>query len=189
MVTASWLVFSQVMNFTASAGCFDWLVTALAEPPQLPVAGLAGSHCGIGAIIHLPAVSGALPARTPGAQTAESQPISAPELRAAFHSGVYIGLLLITPDSTSPPQYSATFSVAASSMVTFQASPLTLHHDAPACCASPVNKPASFAEKVPRYFVGSAARTFAATSAYSALSLIHISEPTRLGMISYAVFC
>src|SRR5659263_384928 len=26
-------------------------------------------------------------------------------------------------------------------------------------------------------------------SAVSALSLIHISEPTRLGMISYAVFC
>src|SRR5450756_2671243 len=27
------------------------------------------------------------------------------------------------------------------------------------------------------------------TGAVSALSLIHISEPTRLGMISYAVFC
>src|SRR5450759_4516229 len=27
------------------------------------------------------------------------------------------------------------------------------------------------------------------TSAVSALSLIHISEPTRLGMTSYAVFC
>src|SRR5450759_3447918 len=27
------------------------------------------------------------------------------------------------------------------------------------------------------------------TIKYTALSLIHISEPTRLGMISYAVFC
>jgi len=92
------------MNFVASFTCLDWVVTAVLEPPQLPVAGLAGSHCGIGAISHFPAVSGALPCSTPGAHTAESHPICAPLLSAAFHSGVYIGLLSITPDSTSPPQ-------------------------------------------------------------------------------------
>src|SRR5450759_4449057 len=36
---------------------------------------------------------------------------------------------------------------------------------------------------------GDAAVRPSATAAASILSLIHISEPTRLGMISYAVFC
>ena len=73
------------------------------EPPHAPVDG-SPSHVGSGAISHLPAVLAALPASTPGAQTALTQPTSLPVLRAVFHSGVYIGLLLMTPSSTSPPQ-------------------------------------------------------------------------------------
>src|SRR5690554_2043065 len=116
--TASSLVFNQVANFAAASWCSLWVDTAVEEPPQLPVAGALASHCGMGATFHFPAVSPAFPARTPGAHTAESQPTSVPLLSAAFHSGVYMGLLLMTPSSTSSPQNLATFWVGSSSMCT-----------------------------------------------------------------------
>src|ERR1700712_3942940 len=102
-------LFIQAANFAASAGCLDWLVTEVPEPPQLPVAGLLASHCGSGAIFHLPAVAAALPSSTPGAQIALTQPTWVPLFSAAFHAGVYIGLLSMTPLATRPPQYEATF--------------------------------------------------------------------------------
>src|SRR4051795_5127633 len=148
--TALGSLFSHSMNWAACCGCLDWLVTAVAEPPHAPVAGLLASHCGMGAIFHLPAVLAALPSRTPGAQMALSQPTWLPLLSAAFHSGVYIGLLSMTPSCTSPPQYEATFWVAASSTATDHWSPLTPHQDAPACCERPANQPGSDEEKVPR---------------------------------------
>src|SRR5450756_3016728 len=40
-----------------------------------------------------------------------------------------------------------------------------------------------------RHAAAGGRRRTEATTARSRLSLIHISEPTRLGMISYAVFC
>src|SRR3954453_11649538 len=166
--TALGSLFSHSMNWAACCGCLDWLGTAVAEPPHAPVAGLLGSHCGIGAIFPLPAVLAALPSSTPGAQMALSQPTWLPLLRAAFHSGVYIGLLSMSPLATRSPQYDATFWVGTSSIFTDQESPLVPHHDAPACWDSPVNQPASLAENVPRYFLGSAACTLWATSAYSA---------------------
>src|SRR5690349_6698995 len=143
MVTASWSEFIHAMNSAASFGCFDWVVTELAEPPQLPVASSPSDHCGMGAIFHLPAVSGALPCSTPGAQIAETQPACVPSLSAAFHSGVYIGLLSMTPFSTRSPQYCATLFVASLSMSTDHVSPSMPHHEAPACCVRPVNQPAS----------------------------------------------
>src|ERR1700712_979706 len=94
-------VFIQAANLAASATCLDPLVTAVADPPQLPGAGLAGSHCGSGAIFHLPAVDAALPSRTPGAQIALTQPTCVPSFSAAFQAGVYIGLLSMEPLATS----------------------------------------------------------------------------------------
>src|ERR687889_675802 len=103
---ASGSVFSQVANFAAASAFLDWVVTAVEEPPQLPVDGLEASHCGMGATFHFPAVAPAFPERTPGPQAALSQPTCFPVLRAVFHSGVYIGLLSMVPSSTRPPQYS-----------------------------------------------------------------------------------
>src|SRR5450756_3061295 len=40
-----------------------------------------------------------------------------------------------------------------------------------------------------RMFLSTSVQSSAPASSPSKLSLIHISEPTRLGMISYAVFC
>src|SRR5690349_10050042 len=100
------------MNSAASFGCLLWVVTLVAEPPQLPVAGAAAARCGIGAAFPLPLVSWALPSGTPGARAAETQPTCEPSLGAAFHSGVYIGLLSMVPFSTRPPQYEATFWLA-----------------------------------------------------------------------------
>src|SRR5450756_98839 len=45
------------------------------------------------------------------------------------------------------------------------------------------------AQDVQRSADGSAYEQYAQTGSALTLSLIHISEPTRLGMISYAVFC
>src|SRR3954452_23159122 len=80
--TASGSVFSQVVNSTASLTCFDWLVTAVLDPPQLPFALSPAFHWGSGAAFHLPAVSGALPERTPAPHTAVVQPICVPLFRA-----------------------------------------------------------------------------------------------------------
>src|SRR5215213_6427833 len=101
--TASGSVFSQVANFTAASTCFDCDVTAVDEPPQLPF-DTSEPQLGSGAAFQRPAVSAALPLSTPGPQTAPSQPACVPSLRAAFHSGVYMGLLSMTPSSTRPPQ-------------------------------------------------------------------------------------
>src|SRR5665647_2437781 len=57
--TPSWELFIQRMNWVASATCWDWEVTEVAEPPQIPVDGLSTSHWGIGAISHSHAVSDA----------------------------------------------------------------------------------------------------------------------------------
>ena len=84
------------------------------EPPQLPVLCSPAVHCGSSAMAHLPLVSGALPASTPGAQIALGQASRVPSLSAVFHSGVYIGLLSMTPLRPGRPSTSATFLVAAS---------------------------------------------------------------------------
>ncbi|WTW24203.1 hypothetical protein OHU89_29250 [Streptomyces sp. NBC_00019] len=88
------------------------------EPPQLPVTSSPVFHCGSGAMRHLPLVSGAEETSTPGAHTAETQPMWVPLLRALFQAGVYIGWLSMTPSWTRPPQNSVTCRVAASSMPT-----------------------------------------------------------------------
>src|SRR3954451_4854991 len=105
--TAAGSVLSQTANFVAGAMFLDFAATAVDEPPQLPVLCSPAFHCGISAIFHLPAVSGALPESTPGPQTALGQAIRVPSLSALFHSGVYIGLLSTAPEATRPPQYSA----------------------------------------------------------------------------------
>src|SRR5659263_757535 len=43
-----------------------------------------------------------------------------------------------------------------------------------------------FTDRIVKYIANSAAKNI---NSDESLSLIHISEPTRLGMISYAVFC
>src|SRR6188768_3519395 len=103
-LSAAGSVFSQAMNCAAWSLCLLWVVTLVAEPPQLPLAGLAASHCGSSAAFHLPLVEAALPSSTPGPQTAPSQPTWVPSLSAAFQSGVYMGELAMTPSCTSPPQ-------------------------------------------------------------------------------------
>src|SRR6185312_4430614 len=90
---ASGSVLSQVANLAAASTFFDCVVTAVKEPPQLPVAGLAASHCGMAATFHWPAVDSALPERTPGPQAALSQPTCLPVFRPVFQAGVYMGWL------------------------------------------------------------------------------------------------
>src|ERR1700760_3488503 len=97
------------MNWAACSLCLLWVVTLVAEPPQLPLAAFDVSHCGSSAPSHLPLVLAALPSSTPGPHTAPSQPTWVPSFSAAFHSGVYIGLLSTMPCWTRLPQYDATF--------------------------------------------------------------------------------
>src|ERR1044071_3922200 len=101
---ASGSVLSQIANSAAASCFFDPAITAVVDPPQLPVRGDDAPHCGRGAMAHLPSVLCALPASTPGAQTALTQPICVPSLRALFHSGVYIGVLSTAPSATRPLQ-------------------------------------------------------------------------------------
>src|ERR1700712_2130310 len=96
-LSAAGSVFSHAMNCAACSGCWLWVVTLVAEPPQLPSVGLPASQFGSAATFHLPLVLGALPSRTPGPQTELTQPTWPPSLSAAFQSGVYLGLLLTTP--------------------------------------------------------------------------------------------
>src|SRR3954451_23117804 len=114
-LTAFGSVFSQEMNAAACFLCLDWVVTPVAEPPHAPLP-LSPSQVGGGAIFHLPAVLAGLPAGTPGGHPALTQAICLPVLSALFQAGVYIGLLSMTPFWTRPPQYDATFLVAALSM-------------------------------------------------------------------------
>src|SRR5512145_2031312 len=104
MAVASGSVLSQTANLAAAARWADKAVTAVLEPPQLPVLFSLAVHCGMGAIIHLPCVAAALPESTPGAQIALGQAISVPSFRAAFHSGVYMGWSSTAPSATRPPQ-------------------------------------------------------------------------------------
>ncbi|CAM5290026.1 hypothetical protein SNARM312S_03942 [Streptomyces narbonensis] len=160
-------MFSQVANSAAAALCFESVVTAVEEPPQLPVAFSPLFHCGRGAMAHLPLVSGAAVVRVPGAQTALTQASCSPVFRALFQAGVYIGWLSTAPSATRPPQKSETFLVAASSMPTFQVSPSKVHHLAPACWERPAKRPESLAEKVVRDFLGAFFLTARAVSANS----------------------
>ena len=91
-------------NLAAAALFFDFSVTPVDEPPQLPVLFSPALHCGSGAIAHLPLVSGALPASTPGPQIALGQASSVPSLSALFHAGVYIGWSSMAPSLTRPSQ-------------------------------------------------------------------------------------
>src|ERR1041385_3339126 len=143
-------VFSQAANLAAASWCLESVVTAVEEPPQLPVAFSPADHWGSGAMAHLPLVSGAAVVRVPGAHTAETQAICLPVLSALFQAGVYIGWLSMAPSLTRPPQKSATFLVAASLMPTFHLSPSVVHHLAPACWARPAKRPESLAENVVR---------------------------------------
>src|SRR5690242_2520235 len=152
--TARGSVFSQAANFAAAALCGESVVTAVEEPPQLPVTFSPADHCGSGAIAHLPLVCGAAVVRVPGAHTALTQAISLPVFSALFQAGWYIGWLSIAPSLTRPPQKSATLRVAESSMPTFHLSLEEVHHLAPACCARPANRPESLAEKVVRALSG-----------------------------------
>lgn len=116
---------------------------------------------------HLPFVSGAAVVRVPGAQTALTQAICLPVLSALFQAGVYIGWLSIAPSLTRPPQKSATFRVAGSSMATFHLSPPVVHHCAPACWARPAKRPESLEEKVVRSLSGAFSFSARAVSANS----------------------
>src|ERR1043165_8757800 len=102
--TAAASVLSHTANWVACAMCLLLAATAVDEPPQLPVLCSPAAHCGSSAMAHLPAVSGALPDRTPGPQTALGQAIRVPSLRALFHSGVYMGWLSTSPEATKPLQ-------------------------------------------------------------------------------------
>src|SRR5699024_8275912 len=141
--TASVEVLSHSAKRTAASRCRVWVVTAVEEPPQFPVASSPASHCGRGAICQFPSVDPALPDRTPGAHTAETHPTWVPLFSAVFHCGVYIGALSITPSSTSSPQNRATRCVGSSAIATDQCYPSICHHDAPARCASPTPSPRS----------------------------------------------
>src|SRR5699024_4925566 len=152
--------------WAAASSCDVPVATAVAEPPQLPVVRSPSSHWGSGAMDQSPAVSSALPDSTPGAQIALGQ-VRDPSLRAAFHSGVYLGRPLTTSSSTSSPQNSATRRVGSSSTETSQASPRVFHHVAPACWASPANHPGSVDEKLVMWCPGCSSRTCRPTSANS----------------------
>ena len=80
--SASGSVFSQVANSTAASTLLRTAsVTAVDEPPQLPLETSPAPTVGSGAAFHLPAVSAALPESTPGPQTAPSQPTCVPSFR------------------------------------------------------------------------------------------------------------
>src|SRR5689334_7149702 len=95
--TAAGSVFSQVANLTAASLCLLSLLTAVVEPPQLPVTFCPADHWGRGAIAHLPLVCGAAVVSTPGAHTALTQASCWPVSSALFHAGVYMGWLSIVP--------------------------------------------------------------------------------------------
>src|SRR3954470_20064354 len=102
--TACGSVFSHLANSAASAGCLDFFITAVDDPPQKPAAWSPELHCGSGAIAHLPLVSGAIPSSTAGPQTAVGHASRVPSLSCLFHCGVYIGWSAIAPSETRPPQ-------------------------------------------------------------------------------------
>ena len=115
-----------------------------------------------------PAVSAALPCSTPGAQIARDPA----DLRAVVERGVPLrGVHRLVVDDAlldeAAPVVGDLLGGAARRCRRAHASPSMPHHEAPACCERPVNQPASVAENVPRYFVGSAVCSCAAASAYS----------------------
>src|SRR5579859_4517205 len=140
--------FIHLTNFAASAGCFEFAVTASVSPPQMPTVGSPAVQAGSGAAVHLPAVSLAMDGSWLGAHCALTQPMMVPLSMSVLHCGDQLGSGLTRPCWIRPLQKLATFWVAASSMATFHVVPDAVHQLAPACCASPANQPESAAEKL-----------------------------------------
>src|SRR5437660_1586036 len=153
-VIASALVLSQDANSAACCGCWESVVTVVAEPPQMPVDCAPSVHRGSGATAHLPLVSGAMPPIWAGAQAPEIQVASAPVFICLFHCGENEGPVAMSPACTRFCQYSATCLDGASLMPTCQVLPVEVHQLAPACWARPENQPGSAASKLVRYTPG-----------------------------------
>ena len=100
MAVASGSVLSHAANFAAAALFLDPAVTAVVEPPQLPVLVLAGAP--LRHRRHLPLALACRPrCRTarPVPRSRSARRCRVPSLSAAFHSGVYIGWLSTAPSA------------------------------------------------------------------------------------------
>src|SRR5687768_14246396 len=131
--SASALVTIQEMNSSASSGWLLSLVTMKVEPPWVPRTGFFRSHCGKGAMAHLPLPPGVEAIIEPAAQAPASQPAVSPLCRCARHCWLDEGSTRTRSSSSRRCQYVATLRVGASSMDTRQVSPVVSYHCAPAC--------------------------------------------------------
>ena len=132
-------VFSQTANCMACTGCSLPRSTALDDPPQLADARCRGSHCGMGATRHVPAVFGALPFSSASPHCAPTQATIFPSCTALYQPVCTSGMVNTRPRRRSLSQYAATFRVAGPSMSTDQRPLLSRNQRAPACQASAMN--------------------------------------------------
>src|SRR5690242_6123035 len=79
--------FIHLTNLAASAGCFEFVVTASVSPPQMPTVWSPAFQAGSGAATHLPAVSLAMEGSWLGAHCALVQPTRVPLFMSVFHCG------------------------------------------------------------------------------------------------------
>src|SRR6266516_7391797 len=155
-------------NWVASLGCFELLNTTTLDPPQFPSALWPACHCGIGATRHLPEDCGAFELSTAGPQAPEIQVATAPVCRSWYQPLEKSGSVLTSFLSIKFCQKEATCRAAALLMETFQDWPLMVNNCPPACHTNPVNCPGCRGGQSVMYEFGSAACSFAASSAYCA---------------------
>src|SRR6185437_15231421 len=97
-------VFIQTTNCAAASLCLESVVTAIEEPPQVPVTFEDASHCGSGATPQSSLVSAATPSRVPGPQTPAVQDRIVPLSMALFQAGVQAFSGSICPALSRPSQ-------------------------------------------------------------------------------------
>ncbi len=121
------------MNSMAASGCALSLVTAKVEPPCVPRAGRAGSHCGNGASAHSPFCPGRAFICAPASHAPLSRVSSRPCWMYESFWRPSEGPEMTRSSLMSRCQYSATRRVGASASDTFQAPSPVSNHCAPAC--------------------------------------------------------
>src|SRR5215469_12193705 len=89
--------FIHLTNFAASAGCFEFAVTASVSPPQMPTVWSPAVQAGSGAATHLPAVSLAMDGSSFGPHCAPTQLTKVPLFMSVFHCGDQFGWGLTRP--------------------------------------------------------------------------------------------
>src|ERR1041384_977943 len=118
--SAALSVFIHSTNCAAASLCLESVVTAIADPPQLPVTLAEASHCGSGATPQSSLVSGPTVDSVPGPHTPAVQDKMVPSSMALFQAGVQAFSGSSCPALSRPSQKFATFLVAASLMPTVQ---------------------------------------------------------------------